>query len=60
MFKVVEKPVNRAFLMPIFKRKSKLYLGTKIRVGIGDCGADIDYFSLYHWFGFINLTSEES
>ena len=59
MFKVVEKPVNRAFLMPIFKRKSKLYLG-KIRVAIGDCGTDIDYFSLYHWFGFLTLISEES
>lgn len=60
MFKVVEKPVNRAFLMPIFKRKSKLYFGTKIGIAIRDCGADIDYFGLYHWFGFLNLISEES
>ena len=52
--------IIKRILMSIFKRKSKLYLGTKIRVGIGDCGADIDYFSLYHWFGFLNLISEES
>ena len=48
--------------MKIVKRDGHIvdYDPEKIRVAIGDCGADIDYFSLYYWFGFLNLISEES